>query len=113
MTDNTILTKRALLDQILRNQGAIMATLDEVKAALATLQTDEAGITEELQAIVTSLLALTNRIAELEAQIASGGGVTAADLDAIKATISDTAAALEAATQSAKSVTGVVPPDVT
>jgi hypothetical protein len=67
----------------------LMATLDDVKQAISDLQTAAQSVDDGLNRVATEIQALKD-------QIASGGGVTAADLDglvvsiqAVKTTLSE------------------------
>jgi hypothetical protein len=67
---------------ILERETRIMATLQEVIDA-------EAATNDSVQAaaarVATDLAALKDQVSALQAQIDAGGGVTAADLDSLKA----------------------------
>ncbi len=73
-----------ILTRILTNGESIMATLDDVKAALAQAATDA---TAEKAEVTAAISALNDTITALQAQIASGSVVTAADLDGLLASI--------------------------
>jgi flagellar hook-associated protein FlgK len=68
------------LAHLTRQGNSIMATLDDVKAALAQAAADA---TAEKAEVATAIQALNDRIAALQTQIAAGTLVTAADLDAL------------------------------
>jgi hypothetical protein len=61
------------------NQGSFMATLQEVKDSIAA----------EKAEVRAKLDALGAQIADLQAQLAAGTVVSAADLDALKAAVED------------------------
>lgn len=68
-----------------KTQGThIMATLQELKDAIAQVSTDIAAEKAEVQALLKDL---RDKVAALEAQIAQGGVISQADLDALKASI--------------------------
>ncbi len=69
-----------------------MATLDEVKAQIQTLKDDVATEASQVQA---SLKDLNDEVHALKDQIASGSGVSAADLDALLASIKGIDAAVQ------------------
>ena len=69
-----------------------MATLQDVTAALEALKTTAL---EERTEVLAALSGLTEQIVLLQAQVASGAGVTAADLDALVSQISEVAATVE------------------
>lgn len=70
--------------QAIQSQGVeIMSTIAEVQAALEAVQT---AVAAEKAEVTAALTALTDQIATLQAAIDAGAGVTAADLDGLKAT---------------------------
>lgn len=73
-------------------EGVIMATLQEVKDAIAALQ----ATTEEERLEVTAAMdALRAQVTALQEQVAAGTGVTAADLDGLILAVDAASAAVE------------------
>jgi predicted nucleic acid-binding Zn-ribbon protein len=79
----------------------LMATLTEITDSLAAAAAAQAALLQDVanvQGVVTGLAgqvtALQAQVADLQAQIASGSGVTAEDLDALKAQADALAAGL-------------------
>ena len=75
------------LQKLLKRTAKIMATLQETTDALTALQStveaERQQVADFEAALQTSVNALTAQVADLQAQIAAGGVVTAADLDAV------------------------------
>ncbi len=75
-----------LTEKILQKVEQIMATVAELKEAIATLKTD---ITAEKAEVQAKLKELADKVQALTDQLASGTGITAADLDEVKTMITD------------------------
>jgi predicted nucleic acid-binding Zn-ribbon protein len=65
-----------------RMEEKIMASLQDVVEAV---DQDKQGVEAAAARLTADLQALSQQITDLQAQIASGAGVTSADLDALKA----------------------------
>jgi prophage DNA circulation protein len=81
----TLVTIHRAIRDIAQKQEMIMATLQEVKDAIAQVATDIAAEKAEVQAL---LQGLKDQIKALQDQIAAGTAVTAADLDGLVTSIS-------------------------
>jgi prefoldin subunit 5 len=79
-------TDRHLFEHILEREHRIMATLDQITADLATLQSDSDATAARVQA---SLDALSAQVTDLQAQIdaLSTGAVTQDQIDALDASV--------------------------
>jgi septal ring factor EnvC (AmiA/AmiB activator) len=74
-------------NQLNKRMDQIMATLQETTDALnalqATVDAERQQVATFEATLTTQIGALTTQVADLQAQIAAGGVVTAADLDAV------------------------------
>lgn len=75
-----------ILNQLLTNQGTIVATLQDLNDALATAKAD---IATAKTAVQVQLIDLAAQVQSLKDQIAGGSIVTAADLDTVLTAIKD------------------------
>lgn len=79
----------AQINRIEDKLGGIMATISEVQADFKNYQSD----------VTSALQALSSQVADLQAQVASGGTVEASDLDSLKASIDAADATLKPPSQ--------------
>ena len=78
-------TSRRISAQLAKLENRIMATLADIQASQAAEDAEIKSLIAAFQAEQTALAANTATIASLQAQIATGSVVTAADLDKLKA----------------------------
>ena len=73
-----------------------MASLDDLKAAVAKLQADETALINFVGQQSTSVTALTTQVASLQATIAAGNAINPADIEAIAAELNTMDASITA-----------------
>lgn len=98
----------ALLLWIADKQEAVVAAIDDLRAAVGDLQTSAQSENSELSAVVAELGTVEAQLTQLQGQVAQGAGVSEADLAAVTESVTGIARAAESAVQSAKSDPAVV-----
>lgn len=82
-------------------------SLDALRAAVGDLQTAAQDEHNELDAVVQQLGQVEGALSSLQTQVAQGGGVSQADIDAVASQVSGVASAARSAVESAKSSAAV------
>ena len=89
-------TSRRIAAQLAKMENKIMATLADIQASQAAEDDEIKSLISAFQAEQTAIAANTATIASLQAQIAAGAVVSAADLDKLKADMDAQSAAMAA-----------------
>lgn len=100
-----------LLWRLERKVHGLMAGIDDLNAAVRDLQTQVTAENAELEQVAAALQASVGQIAQLQAQIAAGDGVTDADLETLAQTIAGVAQSAAAATANAAAPAPAAPSD--
>lgn len=82
--------------KLIQEQGVpLMANIDEVKAAVTAIEGDTANVARVLGVLNDTNAALVQQVADLQAQIEAGTGVSAADLQELQDRLTAADAALD------------------